>query len=297
MSNETVRPRGRIGAWTSGIDWPKAPDEIATTAAAIEAMGYGTLWIGGATASLDLHERVLAATSSIVVATAIVDVWSHAPEEVAASNARVVDQFPGRFILGLGAGHAPLVEAATGQTWAKPIGKLRGYLDVLDAAPRPVPPGQRVLAALGPVALRLAAERTGGAHPYLVPPEHTAAAREVLGAGPLLAPEQKVFVGTDPSEARAVGRHKLALYLTLPNYLNNLRRYGLDDDDFAGTGSDRLVDTTVAWGSDQAISSRIQAHFDAGADHVAVHALSTDPTRHVPLPELRAAAEVLLGEQ
>jgi probable F420-dependent oxidoreductase len=265
---------GTTGVWTSLWQWPSEPEAIGEAAAALEALGYDTLWIGTALPDLALPETVLAATERLVVATGILDVWTAPASVAAASHERLRQAHPGRFVLGLGSSHAQFVEPVTGQTYEKPLQKLTHYLDDLDAATPPVAKDERIVAALGPRALALAAERTAGAHPYNVTPEHTATARELLGEGPLLAPEQKVLVETDPSTARALGRKSLAIYLSLPNYVNNWRRLGFDDDDFADGGSDRLVDHMVAWGDLDTIRKRVDEHRDAGADHVAVQVVS-----------------------
>ncbi len=186
-----------------------------------------------------------------------------------------------------------MVEGLRGQSYSRPLTAMREYLDGMDAsiyvAPEPPEPPRRVLAALGPKMLALAAERADGAHPYNVPPEHTAQAREILGADKLLAPEQAVVLETDPAEARRIGREHFAIYVDLPNYMNNLRRFGITDDDLVDGGSDRLVDTVVAWGDVEAIRARVQAHHDAGADHVAVQVLK--PSRaDVPMDEWRELA-------
>lgn len=190
-----------------------------------------------------------------------------------------------------------MVDFVKGHQYDKPLSKMSAYLDAMDAAiyvsPRPEAP-QRVLAALGPKMLALAAEKAQGAHPYFVPVEHTPRAREALGAGPLLCPEQAVVLDTDPESARAAARLHMATYLTLPNYTNNLRRLGWDDEDLDGGGSDELVDAIVAWGDEDAIVARVQAHLDAGADHVAVQVLDAAPTT-LPLPQWRTLAPALLS--
>jgi probable F420-dependent oxidoreductase len=283
---------GTFGVRTGSADWPTDPGELSEAAAEVEELGFTAVWIGVSPGDLVLHERILDATARLVVASGIVNVWTDDPASVAASYHRVAGKHPGRFLLGIGAGHAQLVEAQTAQTYRKPLSKVAAYLDALDRADPPVPVGERVVAALGPKALRLAAERSAGAHPYNVTPEHTADARATLGAGPLLAPEQKVFLGTDPDEARSVARRRLAMYLELPNYLNNLRRYGFSESDLAGPGSDRLVDGLVAWGADDTVAARVRAHLDAGADHVAVQVLSTEPSG-LPRAAWRRAAGAL----
>lgn len=263
---------GRFGAWigsgrlTSGIGGGRE------FAGMIEELGFGTLWVGNADGDLTLPEQLLSATHVLKVATGIVNVWRYEAAAVAARRHQVVLAQSGRLLLGLGVGHAPHIP-----DYSRPLEKLAAYLDELDAADFPVPRDERVIAALGPRALRLAAARTLGTCPFLVPPEHTSDARERLGDGPLLAPEQKVILTTDGNEARRIARQALAIYLTLPNYLANLRRYGLTDDDFVDGGSDRFVDAVVAWGDDESIRARVQDHLDAGADHVAIHLLDTGP--------------------
>jgi probable F420-dependent oxidoreductase len=279
---------GRYGLWISGRSWPANPAEIARTAAEIEELGFRSLWIGGSPADeLELPEAILAATSQLIVGTSIVDIWRSDPTVLTASFARLEDAYPGRFLLGLGMGHAPSTEA-TGQKYVRPLTKLRSFLEQLPA----VPEERRLLAALGPKALELASTAAAGALPYLVPPAHTVDARRILGPDRLLIPEHKIFLGDDPVEARAAGRRGTAYYLKLPNYTNNLLRYGLTDDDFAGEGSDRWVDTLVAWGDDAAVRARVDEHFDAGADSVALQVLGASP---VPMPEIRAAAKVFLS--
>ncbi|MER2093254.1 MAG: TIGR03620 family F420-dependent LLM class oxidoreductase, partial [Saccharopolyspora rectivirgula] len=196
-----------------------------------------------------------------------------------------------RLLLGLGSSHAPLVEGETGQRYAKPYSKLVSYLDELDAEPNPVPHESLALAALGPRTLALAGERTKGAHPYLTTPEHTAQAREILGSGPLLAPEQKVVLESDPDRARAIAREGVAFYLELPNYLNNWRRMGYEEADFADGGSDRLIDQLVAWGELDDVVRRINEHHEAGADHVTLQVLNGQPG--LPRQEWRRLAEAL----
>jgi len=236
--------------------------------------------------------RLLDATSRAVVATGIVNVWMHEPADVAMGHAELTAAHPGRFLLGLGVSHAPAVERSS-QQYRRPFTKMVEFLDALDAASPSVPHEEEVLAALGPRMLELAARRTAGAHPYFVPPEHTAVAREALGTGPLLAAEQMVVLDDDPTSARAVAREHASRYLVLPNYTNNLRNLGFDDDDFAARGSDRLVDAIVAWGDADAIVERVRAHHDAGADHVCVQVLVADPASF-PREEWRTLAPALI---
>ena len=257
---------GKIGIWrhSSGL----TPDVLAE----VEALGYGAIWVGGSPpGDLKIIENILDATDHIAVATGILNVWKDDAATVGPSYHRLADKHPGRFLLGLGIGHP---EAT--QEYQKPYDKLVSYLDELDELE--VPAEGRALAALGPRVLRLSAERSAGAHPYLVTPEHTRRAREILGAGPLLAPEQKVVLETDPERARAIGRPRgQQPYLGLTNYLSNLRRLGWTDADFADGGSDALIDALVVHGDAQAVADGVTAHLDAGADHVAIQVLNEEP--------------------
>jgi probable F420-dependent oxidoreductase len=265
---------GKIGIWrhASGL----GPEVLAE----VEALGYGAVWVGGSPpGDLKAIEDILDATDHIAVATGILNVWKDDAATVGPSYHRVTRKHPGRFLLGLGIGHP---EAT--QEYQKPYAKLVSYLDELDGLG--VPAEGRALAALGPRVLRLSAERSAGAHPYLITPEHTRQAREILGTGPLLAPEQKVVLDTDPERARAIGRPRVRNpYLGLTNYLSNLRRLGWTDADFADGGSDALIDALVVHGDAEAIARGVTAHLDAGADHVAIQVLNSDP-----LPALRAIA-------
>jgi probable F420-dependent oxidoreductase len=262
---------GRVGIWSLSFAW-NTPD-AQEAAHELDELGYGALWLGGADPALALPAGLLAATERMVVATGIVNVWAADAVDLAARFHKLDAAYPGRFMLGLGASHAPIVRAL-GRSYAQPLAYLAAYLDDLDAAPEPVPADSRVLAALRPRALALAKERTAGAHPYLVTPEHTRAAREGLGAGALLVPEQKVILETDPAAARALAHHNLSRYLALPNYVRNLRELGFADDELTGGGSDRVVDALYAWGTLEQIARRVAEHHDAGADHVAVQVIS-----------------------
>ncbi|MFF7412240.1 LLM class F420-dependent oxidoreductase [Streptomyces lydicus] len=297
MQQQALASRiGRIGVWHGGLG--RIPAATARRAAAeIEQLGYGALWFGegpGTKEAFSHAALLLAATERITVATGIANIWGR---DAAAANGAahtLAEAYDGRFLLGLGASHAPIVNLR-GHTYAKPLAAMRDYLDGMDAAPYegPVaePPPARVLAALGPKMLELARDRAAGAHPYLVPTDHTARAREILGDGPLLAPEQAVVLETDPAKARAAARAHTRFYLELPNYVGNLRRFGFDDDDFTGGGSDRLVDALVAWGDVDAVRRRVQEHLDAGADHVALQPLAADGD--LGLDQLRALAPAL----
>jgi probable F420-dependent oxidoreductase len=257
----------------------------AERARTLESLGYGTVWEGGSPpAELSHVEAILDATSSIKVATGIVNIWQADAVEVARSYHRIEAAHPGRFLLGIGIGHP---EATA--TYHSPYQTLVDYLDVLDA--EGVPAARLILAALGPRVLRLAAARTSGAHPFLVTPEHTRQAREILGAGKVLAPEQHVVVAADPARARAAGRLSVQPYLRLSNYTANLQRLGFTPQDVAGEGSDRLVDALVISGDDARIRQRFEEHHAAGADHVAVQ-LITEPGTD-PDAGYRRLAEVL----
>ena len=235
----------------------------------IESLGYGTVWQGGSPpADLSHVAAILEATSTINVATGIVNVWTAEAAEVARSYHRIEAAHPGRFLLGIGVGH-PEAHAA----YRSPYQTLVDYLDVLDA--EGVPEGRRILAALGPRVLKLAAARTAGAHPYLVTPEHTRQARGILGPGKLLAPEQRVVMEADPAKARAAGRPSVVKpYLGLTNYTSNLQRLGFTEQDVAGEGSDRLIDALVISGDGATIARRFEEHHQAGADHVAVQLIA-----------------------
>ena len=263
MTGEWRERLGRYGIWRGVTQ--VTPD----LAADVERLGYGALWIGSSPgADLTIVDEVLDATSELVVATGIVNIWQADAHQVAASFARIGARHPGRFLLGVGAGH----REAT-QEYARPYDTMLSYVETLLADG--VPAGSLVLAALGPKMLRLAAERTAGAHPYLVPPEYTRRARQILGAGPLLAPEHKAVIDTDPRRAREIGRPRVRTpYLGLVNYTSNLRRLGWSDADLADGGSDELIDALVAHGSAEQVAARLGEHLAAGADHVCVQLLT-----------------------
>ncbi|MGK2903509.1 MAG: LLM class F420-dependent oxidoreductase [Mycobacterium sp.] len=251
---------GRYGVWTFGVPKPEQAVEI-------ERLGYGALWIGGSPkGDLNYVEPLLEATENLQIATGIVNVWTADAEEVAEAYHRVEKAFPGRFLLGIGIGHPEHTEE-----YRKPYGVLVEYLDALDA--QKVPTSRRVIAALGPKVLKLAAARSAGAHPYLTTPEHTGQAHNLIGNTVFLAPEHKVVLTDDVQDAREVGRGSVDFYLNLSNYLNNWRRLGFTDDDIAKPGSDRLIDAVVAHGSVTAVAARLNEHLEAGADHVTIQVL------------------------
>jgi len=240
-------------------------------AAQIESLGFGAAWIGGSPdADLKWVEPALAQTSSLQLATGIINIWSSPAAEVAESYHRIENAYPGRFLLGIGVGHPEHTDE-----YRKPYDALVEYLDVLDGAS--VPTSRRVLAALGPKVLELSAERSAGAHPYLTTPEHTAYARELVGNTVFLAPEHKVVLTTDADEAREVGRQTVEFYLGLSNYVNNWRRLGFTDNDVRKPGSDKLIDAVVAYGTPEAIAARLNEHLEAGADHDAIQVLGGWP--------------------
>lgn len=277
---------GRLGIWCGQPFWGER-GAVLEAAAELEELGYSALWYRNAPGVFDLARDLLAATQRMVVATGIASIWTHPPLQTAAAHHALEQTHPGRFLLGLGVSHPHLVDRDQPGRYGKPIGKMQAYLDALDAAPEPVPAAQRVLAALGPRMLALARDRSAGAHPYLVPVEHTRRARQILGQGRLLAPELGIVLETDPAHARRIARQHLAGYLHAPNYRNNWLRLGFTPDDFTDGGSDRLVDALVAWGSLDDIRGRLAEHYRAGADHVCIQALTADPTA-LPRAEWRA---------
>jgi probable F420-dependent oxidoreductase len=280
---------GRIGVWWSG-SWRDPDDATRSVAPELESLGYGTLWSSGRfDAGLAPHfERLLAATDHMAVASGIVSIWAGAPEDIGPAVAGLEERFPGRFLLGLGASHGVAVP-----DYARPYSRMVAYLDALDALATPVPPERRILAALGPRMLELAAARTAGAHPYFVPVEHTARARAILGPGPLLAPEVAVVLETDPTRARELSRRYASMYLGLPNYTQNLRTFGFGDEDIDGGGSDRLLDAVIPWGDAATLAAAVQAHHHAGADHVCLQVIAN--RQAFPLDEYRQLAAVLFA--
>lgn len=283
------RGLGRYGIWSGDLRSVEA-GAAAGAAAELEDLGFGALWLPGRRA--DIFERVetiLAATRRVPVATGIVSIWQHEPGEVAASFTRLEENHTGRFLLGLGISHAPMVDGSAPGRYRRPLDRLSWFLDQLDAAQPPVPAGRRVLASLGPRSLALAARRSAGSHPYLVPVAHTRWARGLLGPGPLLAPEQAVVLDPDPVRGRRLAREHLAIYLTLPNYTNNLRSLGYTDQDFEAGGSDRLVDDIVAVGDADHALDRARAHLAVGADHVCFQVIQEHGPA-LPLEAWRALA-------
>jgi len=285
---------GRVGIWSRELRFHADRGEAREAAAELEELGFEALWIpdvGGDV--LGAVAEMLQATRAVPLATGILNLWMHEEADVAAGVAAIEARHPGRFLLGLGASHAAVVDAEGPPRYGRPYSAMVDYLDALDAQPQPPAAARRVLAALGPRMLELSRDRAAGAHPYLVPPEHTRAAREVLGGDRLLAPELSVLLDDDGDRALECAHAFVADYLRLPNYTNNLRRLGFDDRDLSAPGSDRLVRALVAFGDEQTIADRVAAHHQAGADHVALHVIGAGET--LPLESWRRLAAALLG--
>jgi probable F420-dependent oxidoreductase len=272
---------GRIGVWAPVRLWENEGAGLAAAAAELDELGFGAIWLGNGQAILDVASSILDSTSRITVATGIVNIWVHDADSVAARCTELAVRHPGRFLLGLGNG--PREPA---QWRLSPYQRLVDYLDRLDA----VPPYARVIGAAGPRMLALAATRSRGAHPFLTTPEHTQQARQILGPGPLLAPELKVVLDTDPTAARATARQALQFYLAKRGYTTTLRRLGFADADLATGGSDRLIDAVAPFGP--GALARIHEHLEAGADHVAIQPLTTNP--ELPRDQYRQLAQALL---
>jgi probable F420-dependent oxidoreductase len=297
MATPTVE-LGRVGIWTGVLDAvPSA--EAQRIAGRLEELGFPTLWIPETigrdpfvTATL-----LLSATSKLNIATGIANIYARDAVTMANTQRSLEEAFPGRFLLGLGVSHEHLVNRIRKHDYSKPYSAMVQYLEDMDSALfLAVGPAERpstVLAALGPKMLKLAAEKASGAHPYFVPVEHTALARETIGPDALLAPEQMVVLDTDLDRARQTARAGMAIYLRAPNYVNNLKRLGFTDEDVSDGGSDKLVDAIVVCGDAAAVRARVQAHFDAGASHVCVQVLGENPTA-VPEDGWRELAPALL---
>lgn len=285
---------GRVGAWVPFYTVPVAVEVPAIRR--LEQLGYGSVWTGetvGGKEAFAHAAAVLAHTDRIVVGTGIANLWARQPATMEAGATILAETWPDRFILGVGVSHADFVEQ-TGQVYEKPLTRMRNYLTEMAAeAGRTryeVGRSPLILAALRPRMLALAREQADGAHPYLVPPSHTPLAREILGPDKLLIPEQAVVLSSDPTEARRIAREHMAVYLTRPNYINNLTWLGYTDEDIAGGGSDRLVDAIVAWGDEQAIRDRVDELRASGADHVLIQPLGGGLDGHVAQLERLAPA-------
>jgi probable F420-dependent oxidoreductase len=267
----------KLGVWATTNGLPAA--DTAAFAQRVEAWGYGALWTPEAVGRevFSACAWLLANTGNLVIASGIANIYARDSFSAAAAQKGLNEQSGGRFLLGLGVSHIPLVEGVRKLQYGKPVATMRAYLRAMADAPyESVPPAaapKTVVAALGPKMLELAAELADGAHPYNVTPEHTRQARALLGAGKLLCVEQAAILETSPTDARAIARRFLDIYLGLPNYVDHWRRLGFTDADFAGGGSDRLVDALFAWGDEKAIRARIDEHWQAGADHVCIQAV------------------------
>ncbi len=281
-----------VGVWSHQLRYGDKA-RSADAAAELEQLGYTALWIPdvGRSPVLESVDHLLSATRDIVIATGILNLWMNEPADVAASYASLTAAHGERFLMGIGVSHAPLIDSTEAGRYRKPLAATAAFLDALDGAEHPVPNGARVLAALGPKMLKLAADRSRGAHPYLVTPEHSRYAREVLGEGPLLLPEQTVILTDDAAEARSIGTHWLKRYLAMPNYANNMLRMGFTREDVTSV-SDRLFDAIIAWGDEAAVTARVNEHLSAGAEHVCVQVLTANLNDY-PLEEWRRIAAAL----
>jgi len=274
---------GKLGVWAP-MDVLSAA-EGALFAQRVEGWGYAALWLPESRGrDVLVHSSwLLANTKSLIIAPGIANIYARDPMAMANGQRALAEQSGGRFLLGIGVSHAPTVVGLRGHTYGKPVTTMRAYLQGMQAAPylAPDPPERplTIVAALGPRMMALSGELADGAHPYNVPPEHTAEARSILGSGKLLCPEVWVLLETDATAARSAARQALAPYMRLDNYVNNWRRIGFGDDELAGGGSDRFIDANVAWGTEEAIRKRIQEHWDAGADHVCIQSISPDGSR------------------
>jgi probable F420-dependent oxidoreductase len=274
---------GKLAAWYF-TDSLSAADARAF-AQRVEAWGYHSLWIPEAVGRDPFAHAawLLSGTQRLVIATGIASIYARDANAMQAAQKTVAEQSGGRFLLGLGVSHAPMVEGMRGHAYGPPVASMRAYLERMRGAPYMAPPPAEappiVLAALGPKMLALAAEQTQGAHPYNVNPEHTARARKLMGPKAWICVEQKVLLDTNAARARNTAREALKLYMTLPNYANNWKRLGFADSDIAGGGSDRLIDALVAWGDEDALRRRVREHLDAGATQVCIQPLSPPGTR------------------
>ena len=291
---------GSVGIWTFELDARPAA-EMQAIVGELERLGYGAVWLpdGFGRDPLAHAGLALAGSHRIVVATGVASIYGRGAHAMAAAQLTLTEAHPERFLLGLGVSHAPLVEGLRGGSYGRPLAGMRAYLQAMDDASfpfaaQPAAPGRRVLAALGPKMMALAAERADGAHPYLTTAEYTAAARAELGPDRLLAPHMAVMLEADPGRARERGRAFLTPYLGLPNYRRHFARLGFGPDDLADGGSARLVDALIAWGTVDEVRKRIAEQLDAGADHVAVQVIGAEPG-HPPLTEWRTLAPALVS--
>ena len=282
-----------VSVWQPFLTGSAEPAAVLEAALELEQLGYSRLWASAGFGG-DVPPRfrdILDGTTRIGVASGIVSIWHSSPAEAAAYTADAERAHPGRFLLGIGTSHAVLVDG-DGTRYRKPYSKMVEYIDALDAAG--LAPERRIVAALGPRMLELSRDRSAGAHPYFTTAEHTAEARTVLGPGRLLAPEVAVVVEADAAAARATARQYTTGYLALPNYTNNLRRFGWTDEDFADGGSDRLVDAVIPWGTAEQVAAGIEKHYRVGADEVAIQVLNGGDAEAFPAEAFRSLAAVLI---
>lgn len=293
---------GKVGVWLGAPLGRRPAAAEREIVAELEDLGYEALWTGEAPTGKEIFSHaslLLAASRRMVIATGIASIWARDPLAMAAAARTVAEAYPGRFVLGIGVSHPPIVRLR-GQEYDRPVSRMRAYLEAMDAfepnleCPPPTARPPRVLAALRRPMLELAAELADGVHPYFVPVEHTRRAREILGPSALLLPEQGVLLERDPAEARRLAREHAAFYLSAANYVENLRWLGFTDEDLAGGGSDRLLDAIVAWGDEEAIAGRLRAHLQAGANHVCIQPLARDGD-DLGLEMLRRLAPVVLA--
>jgi probable F420-dependent oxidoreductase len=272
---------GRVGLWSIELRTAD-PGQITDAAEELDELGWGALWIPGLGGGdiLGDSERLLRATRAAKIGIGVLSIWRHQATEMAAGHARLQDEYGRRLLLGLGVSD-PAAAQGAGRPY-RPLADMGAYLDTLDQAA--VPADERVMAALGPRMVELAGTRTAGVHPFMVTPEYSAATRARLGAGPLLAPYQAVVLERDPATARAAARAFLGGFLSMDHYARNLLRQGFGEEDLAGGGSDRLIDSVVAWGEVAAVGDRVRAHHQAGADHVCLHVVGANG---LPLPAWR----------
>lgn len=288
-----------VGIWTFGHLWGQdggAVPDAGEMIAELEDLGYGGLWLGRADGIPHLTGALLGMGTTLIVGTSIVNIWINPAQDVATYYGRVASRYPGRLILGLGVSHPQFVEP-TGQRYTRPLQKMRSYLDALDSLTPTVPSSVRALAALGSRMIELSGQRSAGALPYLTTPVHTRRAREILGPDALLVAEQKVVLDKNASSARELARGGIKRYLQRPNYASNLHSLGFTEEDRANGGSDRIVDSLVAWGDESAISNRVAEHLEAGANHVAVQILTENfiLEKELPRREWKILAPALLS--
>jgi probable F420-dependent oxidoreductase len=267
---------GTLGIWSMQLRDARRP-EVRDAAAELDALGFGALWIPGLDGKgvFDDVDALLAAAPRAVVALGVLGVWGQRPADVGRTLAELDAAHGPRTLLGLGVS-SPESAAAAGQEWGSPLAAMAGYLDELAASEAPVSRDRLVLGALGPRMARLAATRTAGLHPFLVPAEHAAVQRTELGPDALVAPHLAVVLDTEPARARDIARAGVGFFFGLPAYRANLARFGFGEDDLAAGGSDRVIDAVVAHGDLTAVAERVRQHLEAGADHVALHVLAGD---------------------